>query len=179
MHENFIKNISSVGIILDGADQSGKSTLAERLGKLIQTNYYHYDPPKNVHDWVKEYTKFLKYETKDAKVLVDRCYLSEMVYGPIFRTHSGVDSVAKMEIENILQERKYIYVLCHREDFGEHNFDYRNELYDFEGIMKARDSFVNEFEKVNLPKIRVNPFDGDDAIKTILAFMSEAYAEEK
>lgn len=153
----------NTGIILEGADQSGKSTLATRLSMLVGGGQvFHYSPPKGVTDFEHEYTRFLDGATGPAgsgKTIVDRCYLSEMVYGPMFRGASGVTPEVQAAIEERLRRERYVVVLVHREDFGAHNFQQRNELYDFDGIMRVRESFLEKFESVGLPKVVIDAFD--------------------
>lgn len=155
---NHIKEgMLNTGIILEGADQSGKSTLASRLADLTGMKVFHYEPPKGVTDFAREYLRFM--EESDRPMIVDRCYLSEMVYGPIFRGASGVTPEVKERVEASLSMCGYVMVLVHRRDFGRHNFEDRKELYDYDGIMRVRAAFEREFESVTLPKIKIDAFD--------------------
>jgi len=150
--------MQNTGIILEGADQSGKSTLAEKISKLTGHNVIHYDPPQDVTDFYTEYTKFL---LPGNKAIVDRNYMSEMVYGKMIRNGSGVTELIKKQIETSLYNQNYVLVLCHRKDFGEWNFDTRKELFNRSQIMEVRSEYLLQFNNIALPKITIDPFEND------------------
>ena len=148
-----IDAMQNIGIILEGADQSGKSTLAQKLSDLTGHSVLHFDPPKKgTTDFYAEYTNFLN---MGGRPIVDRNYMSEMVYGKLFRGGSGVTDIVKKQIETTLWNQNYVLVLCHRRNF---NFEERKEMYDQSQIMEVRKEFLDQFEDIALPKIVVDPF---------------------
>ena len=92
-------------IIIEGIDGSGKSTLADLIEQAASSRYKviraHRGPMKG--SVVEEYVKPL-FEIKDDELLIaDRWHVGEMIYGPIYRGISYVDSVLE-HIENILDD---------------------------------------------------------------------------
>jgi len=147
-------------IIIEGIDGSGKSTLATMIEKVASSKYEvvraHRGPMQG--SVVEEYVAPL-FEVKPNQLLIaDRWHVGEMIYGPIYRGISYVDSVLE-HIESILDDLAAIKIvmLTPREivkarllDRGEdylkpQDFD---EVFDFyEGFAKA--SFWEELREVN------------------------------
>lgn len=166
---NDYKVLEDFGIILEGADQSGKTTLAKAIAAITGKAIIHYNPPDNVIDFHEEYTSFLRLGLAQQPI-VDRGYFSEMIYGPIFRGVSGVTQEIQATIEQELGAHNYILVLCHRENFGDHNFEPRNEKYSFEDIMTVRESFMQNYACIGIPKTLVDPFDYQNTVDSIANF---------
>jgi len=143
------------GIIIEGADQSGKSELAKKLATEFGLCTIHYGPPKNVKNYMFEYIwpLFLV----DRKFIIDRSYLSEIVYGRLFRNTNKLIDIRK-EIEAVFESGSYGMILCHREKFNQFNMVDRDELFDYEQILKVRTEFLKEFPLVEIPKIKFDPF---------------------
>lgn len=73
-------------IIIEGPDGSGKSTLAKNLSRTTGLPIVHMDKPDKYEDGDSMYTKYRSYLEQD--VILDRCWISEAIYGPIMRGKS-------------------------------------------------------------------------------------------
>lgn len=92
-------------VIIEGVDGSGKSTLADLIEDAAKLKYKviraHRGPMKGTV--VEEYVKPLFDIKSDELLIADRWHVGEMIYGPIYRGISYVDSVLE-HIENILDD---------------------------------------------------------------------------
>lgn len=96
----------TVFIILEGIDKSGKSTLARYLSKELNIPIYKFSQPKE--DPYNEYYQFL-IKTNKSHIL-DRFYLGELVYGPVFRGKSGLNSSHVKVIEQTCKNKRTINI---------------------------------------------------------------------
>lgn len=72
-------------IVFEGCDGAGKSTLARAAADAFGATLMHsaLTPPGT--DLVAAYTRLLD---QRGRLVFDRCFLSELVYGPLYRGHS-------------------------------------------------------------------------------------------
>ena len=162
--------MGNVGVICCGADGQAKSTLAKELGIRLGERVIHYDPPRpGTTDFFEEYTRHLD---RGDRPVFDRNYLSETVYGPLFRGVSGVTLEIQKRIEREYARRGYCLVLCDSDDYCKYIKPGRKEMYDAEGIERARQGFKAAFATVELPKLIVNAFDQDQALTAIFGMLA-------
>ena len=95
------------GIIIEGPDQFGKSTLCEKLHDKLNLQVIHYKPPKAGTDQFEYYTKFLR---NTGPYIFDRNYISELVYGPLFRSVSAINKELQTIIEREFKKQNYFVV---------------------------------------------------------------------
>ena len=101
-------------IVLEGIDGAGKSTLAEELAsrftsthKQFTAEILHRGPLKPDADPLDEYENSLEYNAGSLTKLVicDRWYLSELIYGPLYRGRSRMDEFRWAHAEKFLEAR--------------------------------------------------------------------------
>jgi len=96
-------------VILEGPDGGGKTTLARQLVEQYGFYYKHEGPPAPYRDNIAYYLSILN-EAIEAlyNTVFDRCWLGEMIYGPIFR---GIDTIGEKGLKLFLRlhNSKYIY----------------------------------------------------------------------
>lgn len=88
-----------------GMDRTLKSTICDKLSKILQCNVYHFDKPKDLEDGKQQYFNFLNETYKTNDIICDRYHDGEHVYAPLYR---GYESNYLKEFE--LQLRKYPYL---------------------------------------------------------------------
>lgn len=147
--------LKNVGFILGGHDQSGKTTLAQHLCKITGHSYVHNGPPEEGVTFVYEYTK----DIKNHKVVIDRSYICEKVYGSVVRNQNNITPEIQQSIEDFFREKNYIFILCFRTQFNMDNFIERDELFDFHTIQKVKQRYLEEYKTITLPKIMIDPFE--------------------
>lgn len=88
-------------IIVEGPDGSGKSTLAEKLSK--QTGYFivHRSAPKSDEEKAMMMQMYKQAILDATDIILDRCWYSEMVYGPVMRDASviSLEEMYKLELD--------------------------------------------------------------------------------
>lgn len=155
--------------ILEGPDGAGKTTLAEHLKEtLVTSNIYHatYEKGMDVAGHHFEIcTNVIKDQQEGRHSIVDRLYVSEWVYGHVFRgTHYGIGK--GLEFDHLLQPFGVIRVMCLPEKktvlktFNsrkkEEMFDTVSEIYDeyLKYYMNYGENwYLYDYEKNNVIKL--------------------------
>ena len=98
--------------IIDGADGSGKTTLAKRLSDITGYKYFHFSYPKTIEEklnMVQNYREFIK---NNPNAILDRSWYSEMVYGPVMRGPSYVSHRDMQDLELLLAKYGGLIIYC-------------------------------------------------------------------
>lgn len=87
-----------MNIILEGLDGSGKTTLANKLSTELDM-YVHHSPFPCDDEVLKEWQfQMLKHE---PGIILDRCFISELIYGPALRgnvIYSSTDFISALTL---------------------------------------------------------------------------------
>jgi thymidylate kinase len=116
-------------VVLEGADSSGKTTLAKAIiGKDAAAVYMHGLPWVG---WVEEaHAAMLKAAAKHVAdgrlVVIDRHWVSEYVYGPIFRGRIAYGDWVTQEFDRLIRGSG-LYVLCVPSDAAKHEARFQRE----------------------------------------------------
>lgn len=86
-------------ILLEGPDGSGKSTLAKTLSEQCNMDIIHNKAPTDAFDMYSMYREIV---LDRDNVIVDRCWYSEMVYGPIMRNGSAISYRDMLYLEELI-----------------------------------------------------------------------------
>lgn len=99
-------------IIIEGPDGSGKTTLANKIAK--QTGYIllHRTQPKSEEEKKNMMTEYLQVIKAGKNVVMDRCWYSEMVYGPVMRDNSVISYPEMYELEKLLCRKGGLIIYC-------------------------------------------------------------------
>jgi thymidylate kinase len=153
-------------IIVEGADQQGKTTLVNYLSEKLKWNIIHFRKPAENFDFVSGYMI-------PEKTISDRNFLSEIVYSQVCERKSR----ASMELlSNVFRTRDTLLIVLDRED--SFIFDKsRKEDYVESDIYFAIDLYKKEFKKVNMEKMILNP-NCEDFEKHVQAIIDLASYED-
>lgn len=99
-------------IIIEGADGSGKTTLAEKLAKQTGFELVHRSQPKTEEEKAKMLDMYTTTIKSGKNMIFDRCWYSEMVYGPIMRDASVISYPKMYELERLLTRRGALLIYC-------------------------------------------------------------------
>ena len=124
----------------------------------------HFSRPNMDTDFYTEYTSPTWISKKP--LIFDRSYVSEMVYGDLFRNGTGVTADTKKYIEQHMLEYNYIMVYLKRKKY---KWIDREEMYTESDNLKVIEKYDTVFPKVKIPKMRVDSFD-KNSIQKILDF---------
>ena len=100
-------------VILEGCDGSGKTTLASWLCEALYYQIIHTGPPKPGEDVFKSYTDSLMTAVASGRrVVIDRHYMGERIYGPLLRGRDGLGSHGAALLERVIAARGVNLVIC-------------------------------------------------------------------
>lgn len=98
--------------ILEGADGSGKTTLANQLHRQTGFPVIHRTKPKDNAEKAMMMDTYLHAVRKTKKGIFDRCWYSEMVYGPIMRGASCISFSQMYALERQLVKNGAVIIHC-------------------------------------------------------------------
>ncbi|MER7467884.1 hypothetical protein [Streptomyces sp. NPDC097981] len=93
-------------VVLEGSDGAGKSTLARQLEAYGFTAIHSPRTP-DVVSLVGRYTELL---AKPGWLILDRCFISELVYGPLYRNGSRITWAQALELVELVNARRGVFV---------------------------------------------------------------------
>jgi thymidylate kinase len=138
-------------IIVEGIDGSGKSTLANMIQEVAANKYDvirdHRGPMKG--SVVEEYVLPLFKIKPNELLIADRWHVGEMIYGPIYRGISYVDSVLE-HIENILDDLAAVkIVMLTPREIVKERLELRGEEFlkkkDFDQVYDFYEKFASDY----------------------------------
>lgn len=106
-------------IVLEGADGTGKTTLARELVKRHDAFYIHNGLWPNMWQRHLAAVDLAIKKSQTQLVIIDRLFLSEQIYGQVFRDGPSYDLGARC-LDRVLQRHGAVTVLCVREHLQEH-----------------------------------------------------------
>lgn len=122
-------------IIIEGADCTGKTTLAKRICETIGGQYFHcsYYPTWNIETYHRLIGHTAGKLEQQARVpaVIDRFAMSEAAYGAVYRDSPSYDTEAL--IEEMIKAYHPIFIYCHTDSAAEDHQRMqlsRKEMYD-------------------------------------------------
>lgn len=94
-------------VVLEGCDGVGKSTLAERLGMHHGFAVVHSPRTPDHLDLASRYRTIL---AGNGRILFDRCFISELVYGPLHRGRSRINWTQAIDLAESVIERSGVLI---------------------------------------------------------------------
>src|ERR1700675_809922 len=92
--------------VIEGADKTGKTTLAKAIAKQLGYKYIHFSAPKGPP--ADEYIDFLL--ALKRPTVCDRFHLGELVYGPLLRGKAGLTPLQLATIERVMRLKQTIVI---------------------------------------------------------------------
>jgi len=107
-----IRRYGALVIILEGPDGGGKTTLANKLSIMTGYKIAHFSYPRTQDDIDRMYTMYVDALKSAGNVIFDRCWYSDMVYGPVMRDGATITYPQMFELERLAARRGAIVVYC-------------------------------------------------------------------
>ncbi|MGH3569147.1 MAG: hypothetical protein ACRDRH_24610 [Pseudonocardia sp.] len=89
-------------IVLDGCDGAGKTTLAQRLSTAHRFTAVHSARTPDGTDLLVHYRGIL---ARPGRLVLDRCFVSELVYGPLRHRRSRITLTQAVELAETVVAR--------------------------------------------------------------------------
>lgn len=149
-------------IIIEGVDKTGKTTLANELSRIFGMPIKKFSAPKDGRAF-ESYADFLLNEKTPH--IIDRCYMSELAYGPVVRGTSQVSPLQKQLLETAI-EGSVICLYCYdTEEAIAGRFDTDKEEYTSKGqIARLLKEYDEQLDKsklnwlmLDLNKVKAEP----------------------
>jgi thymidylate kinase len=99
-------------IIIDGPDGSGKTTLANYLSKQLGFPIKHRSKPETEEEKKQMAQSYVDDIVSGDNIIWDRCFYSEMVYGPTMRDQSYITHGQMLSLEELLLEKGALVIYC-------------------------------------------------------------------
>lgn len=126
-------------IIVEGADQQGKTTLCKKLQSALGWTVKHYGPPSEDFDFHGDYLL-------EAHTISDRNFISEIVYSTIKGKEHRVKDL------DALVDKMDDVLLVYVDRYEDFNFQHRNEMYTYSQILEARSIYREVIAEINMKK---------------------------
>lgn len=91
--------------IIEGIDGSGKTTLAQRIAAQANAELIHMSYPKTEEEKEHMFDEYAKVLNKQKNMIFDRCWYSEMAYGPVMRDKSYIDWPQMYALERLIAQK--------------------------------------------------------------------------
>jgi len=99
-------------LIIEGPDGSGKTTLAEYLSKQMGFPIKHRSNPKTEEEKREMMQSYIDDIKNSNNIIWDRCFYSEMVYGPVMRDKSYITKYQMLDLEQMLLKAGALVIYC-------------------------------------------------------------------
>lgn len=144
---NFSLMLGFNSIIVEGADQQGKSELCKKLSSLTGWSIKHYGMPPNGFDFNDDYIL-------GNGIIYDRNFLSEMVYSRVRGQSMRIKDPHELQYRFIAN--RTLLILCDRD--LHYKFDGgRDEEYKKAEILNARSWYRELYVTLIMSKMKFNP----------------------
>ncbi|MFJ6785563.1 hypothetical protein [Streptomyces yangpuensis] len=94
-------------VALEGCDGTGKSALARALSDGHGFTVVHSPMTPDAVSLTARYGELL---SKPGRLILDRCFISELVYGPLHRGRSRITLTQALELVDLITTRKGVLV---------------------------------------------------------------------
>jgi len=144
------------GIIVEGAEQQGKSTFCEKLSKRLGVEIIHMHKGYGFVDGKFDYLTgyFYDIDRRPGPFIYDRSYVSELAYGRVFDRKNIAPTILR-GIESRFQDLGYFLVML---ELNKPWID-REETVTREQNEKVKEAYRQIFPELKIDKFLINPTD--------------------
>jgi thymidylate kinase len=166
-------------IIVEGIDGTGKTTLVNKL-ELQGFKKFHFDYDKKTEDLYNKYLEVLNSNGVE-KYVFDRSFISEAVYGPVFRAKSRLSGSQLVSLAKKYNEREciLIYLKASKKNLLRRRLDDSRDYFNIKNFYK--DLCVFYENTMNLLEEHINIFSIDtdskneiDVFRSVLEIVNKS-----
>lgn len=153
-------------IFVEGPDGAGKTTFIESLKHKIgndafgEPNYsvVHFGVPEDPTTQVGMYIRAMNMSFKPV-VIFDRCWYSDMIYGPVLRGKSGISELDCMLLEEFVRNNRgglVIYMTADIDTLWNRCRERGEDLIkDIDTLLELSKEYELLMDEIGLPVIRI------------------------
>ena len=172
--------MKKVFLVFEGADGSGKTTLAKHLSRILEVEYIHNDKSISYEDGkIKSYNYINELDSKEGCVIDRLVHTGEAVYAPIYRGYDGSDYFEDLESRML---EKYIPIIVYvyaDEEVVKSRLKSRGEDYiNIEDLNKIRANYDKYLSNTKFPVFRFNN-SNDGELNNTIKLMESLASDEK
>lgn len=138
-------------VILEGLDKCGKTTFANRFAEHAEIIHSTKDD-----DPVIVLSNAVKLAASKL-VILDRSFLSEMCYGPVYRGEMTITPAKMMKITKLLKSIEHCILYFSRPDGSKVEYDYLDEFEQFPDKLKLVEKRYRQY--ISMYKNRFNIYE--------------------
>jgi len=163
-------NMKTGGIIIEGAEQQGKSTFCDKLTERLGIEVIHMHRGYGFVDGRFDYRSgyFYDIDRRPGPFIYDRSYVSEMVYGKLF-DRKNITAEVQQDVEDRFRDLGYFLVLLELDI----PWIDREETVTKEQNDKVKQLYREIYPSLRIDKFLINPT--DEAIE----FVVKQYEERR
>ena len=157
-----------VCIVLEGADGTGKSTLAAQLATRLAAQQLHLGPPGPRGAYQECMDAIASSEGRDT--VIDRLHWGELIYGPIYRGRSMLEGWGRWDIDRALTSRGALMVHCdgHNPDVIERVRTRGDDYVQLKHVPRILGEYRYVANTSRVPVYRLGGFATDEDIMNII-----------
>jgi thymidylate kinase len=146
---NLSYGVTTMIIIIEGPDGSGKTTLAKTLSEKTGWPIIHRSAPKSEEEKKAMKVMYHSLIAENTNAILDRCWYSEMAYGPTMRDESVISYPEMYELEKCILANGALLIYCTSDKqtlwkrCQQRGEDYVMHLADFVDICEAYDEIMS------------------------------------
>ena len=158
------------GIIIEGAEQQGKSTFCRKLNEKLGIEVIHMHKGYGFIDSRFDYESgyFFDIDRRPGPFIYDRSYMSELTYGKVFK-RDNITPEIQARVEDRFRELGYFLVLLELNNPWIH----REETVTREQNERIKEAYREVYPTLKIDKFIINP--STDALN----FIIEEYRRRK
>lgn len=164
-----------LGIIVEGGDCSGKTTLVNRLrSKLSPQGWYSLSLS---HRTTHQFERYLAKYLSDERIIYDRAHFSEIVYGKLWRAHAGFTTWQQQFLHDFVLDN-FIVVLVQAPRgtlMQRYRARHQAQTIDISELEKAQDMFQREMRDRNIIQYHATDLESlDQVVNQVMAMLGGA-----
>lgn len=97
---------------LEGPDGGGKTTLAYKLSEMFRTKMVHFGAPKSDEEKLAMFSTYTELIRHNNNLVVDRCWYSDMCYGPVMRGEATITPIQMYQLERAAALKGAMIIYC-------------------------------------------------------------------
>lgn len=98
--------------ILEGPDGGGKTTLAEKLSAMTRIKIAHFSYPRDEEEKARMLIMYQDLLKSASNTIIDRCWYSDMAYGPVMRGAATITYPQMYELERMAANKGAMIIYC-------------------------------------------------------------------